>query len=134
MTATIITTRDGGPLHFKGELTLKGEPIEGGEAWLCRCGATKNGPWCDGSHKSAGIPLTGAPAKREGRDISGVTGPVNLDPQPNGSVRASGPMIVQNAAGEEIDRTPQASFCRCGQTAKAPYCDGSHKKAGFVAP
>jgi len=78
--------------------------------------------------------LTGAPAKREGRDISGVTGPVNLDPQPNGSVRASGPMIVQNAAGEEIDRTPQASFCRCGQTAKAPYCDGSHKKAGFVAP
>ncbi|MEY4794396.1 MAG: hypothetical protein RL724_1332, partial [Pseudomonadota bacterium] len=24
MTATIITTRDGGPLHLKGELTLKG--------------------------------------------------------------------------------------------------------------
>ncbi|MCA3341542.1 MAG: CDGSH iron-sulfur domain-containing protein, partial [Roseomonas sp.] len=46
----------------------------------------------------------------------------------------SGPMIVLNAAGEEIDRTPQASFCRCGQTAKAPYCDGSHKKAGFTAP
>ncbi|MEY4859841.1 MAG: hypothetical protein RLZZ235_2008, partial [Pseudomonadota bacterium] len=29
MTATIITTRDGGPLHLKGELTLKGAPIEG---------------------------------------------------------------------------------------------------------
>ena len=28
MTATIITTRDGGPLHLKGEITLKGEPPE----------------------------------------------------------------------------------------------------------
>jgi CDGSH-type Zn-finger protein len=27
----------------------------------------------------------------------------------------------------------QVFLCRCGQSKTKPYCDGSHKAAGFVA-
>ena len=45
-----------GPLKISGSFTLtneKNEEIDSGdELYLCRCGQTKKGPWCDGSHKS----------------------------------------------------------------------------------
>jgi CDGSH-type Zn-finger protein len=47
-----------GPLHAVGKFSIintdgKKEEIEE-EAWLCRCGASKNKPYCDGSHKTSG--------------------------------------------------------------------------------
>ena len=60
--------------------------------------------------------------------------PVDLAPQPNGPVRATGPLVVLNDAGEVTDRTMQAFLCRCGKSAKQPYCDGTHRRVGFVAP
>lgn len=48
-----------GPLHAIGKFSIintdgKKEDIEE-ETWLCRCGASKNKPFCDGSHKSYGV-------------------------------------------------------------------------------
>ena len=48
-----------GPLHVKGNLTiLAGSGVErwrGAETWLCRCGESKNKPFCDGTHKKVGF-------------------------------------------------------------------------------
>jgi CDGSH iron-sulfur domain-containing protein 3 len=48
-----------GPLQVKGNFTIidtKGKRIEiKGEVILCRCGASKEMPFCDGSHKSVGV-------------------------------------------------------------------------------
>jgi CDGSH iron-sulfur domain-containing protein 3 len=48
-----------GPLHAKGKFTIldadrKTINIEE-ETWLCRCGGSKNKPFCDGSHKTNGF-------------------------------------------------------------------------------
>lgn len=130
--ATARVLKDG-PLELRGSLLLNGEPC-GEEAWLCRCGASANKPWCDGSHKTAACVLTGDPPRREGRDLSPGGAPLNLEPQPNGPVKATGPLTILNDGGEVTDRAAQVFLCRCGASAKQPYCDGSHKRAGFSAP
>ena len=48
-----------GPLQVTGDFVLKsmkGLVIETGEkVFLCRCGASKNKPFCDGSHRRVGL-------------------------------------------------------------------------------
>ena len=122
-----------GPLELRGEILLNGAPV-GAEAWLCRCGASSDKPWCDGSHKTAAWVLTGDPPLSEGRELPAAAAAINLEPQPNGSVKVTGPLVILNDAGDVTDRTTQAFLCRCGQSGKQPYCDGSHKRVGFVAP
>ena len=51
-----IDVRDDGPLMAEGLDKLdnsKGEDLEVRKKLaLCRCGASENKPWCDGSHKA----------------------------------------------------------------------------------
>jgi CDGSH-type Zn-finger protein len=53
--STKIKVNKDGPLHVKGEVSLTDaddKPIKSqGDVWLCRCGHSKNKPFCDGSHK-----------------------------------------------------------------------------------
>ena len=48
-----------GPLQINGSFTIKdrnGELLETKDiAFLCRCGGTKNKPFCDGSHRKLGL-------------------------------------------------------------------------------
>lgn len=61
MTTVTITTRENGPLLVSGPATVidhQGNTFDlaGKETFaLCRCGQSKNRPFCDGSHKSCGF-------------------------------------------------------------------------------
>lgn len=48
-----------GPLHIRGGITLNNSdgdaPATSDHYTLCRCGASKNKPFCDGAHKEAGF-------------------------------------------------------------------------------
>lgn len=52
-------------------------------------------------------------------------------------VAKDGPYLVTNAhraldgLGIEIATTPSAALCRCGNSARKPFCDGSHARTGF---
>ncbi|RBY95681.1 CDGSH iron-sulfur domain-containing protein [Blastococcus sp. TF02-8] len=52
-----------------------------------------------------------------------------------------GPLIVRgdfrllDQDGAEIDPGRETiALCRCGKSGIKPFCDGSHKRAGFSAP
>ena len=52
-----------------------------------------------------------------------------------------GPLIVRgdfrlvDQEGNEIDPGRETiALCRCGKSGIKPFCDGSHKRAGFSAP
>ncbi len=61
MADVTITTRENGPFLVSGPVKLidhaGGEHNLGGKETiaLCRCGASKNRPFCDGSHKECGF-------------------------------------------------------------------------------
>jgi len=54
--ATKIEVASGGPLLVSGEIEIKGTDgqvvTKKRTTAFCRCGATKNKPYCDGSHKA----------------------------------------------------------------------------------
>ncbi len=50
----------------------------------------------------------------------------------NGPLEVSGACCVQNAAGETLKAGEKMYLCRCGHSANKPFCDGAHKREGFV--
>ena len=61
MSDVTIALREDGPMLITGPVKLtdhEGKEFDlGGKETiaLCRCGATANGPFCDGAHKAAGF-------------------------------------------------------------------------------
>lgn len=49
----------------------------------------------------------------------------------NGPYVVTGEVRLTDHLGVEIQAPPKIELCRCGGSAKKPFCDGSHKKRGF---
>jgi len=128
-----VRVRENGPLAFHGALEVRGSDV-GFRATLCRCGASKNKPWCDGSHTAAGFTATGEPTVAESKPLPARDGPLSIAPQVNGPLKVSGALEIVSGTGHTINRTQTTFLCRCGGSANKPYCDGTHKKNGFIAP
>lgn len=61
-------------------------------------------------------------------------GQIKVTIRDNGPLLVEGSFVLCDAEGKplNLDPTKQAyALCRCGQTGKAPFCDGSHKTCGF---
>lgn len=101
-------------------------------AELCRCGASRRKPFCDGSHEAVGFSASGEPATREPLTPALPGGALKISPQKNGPLRVAGPLELISHSGRLISRSNEVYLCRCGASADQPYCDGSHKKIGFT--
>ncbi len=128
-----VATLENGPNAFHGNLSVKGEAMT--RATICRCGKSQNMPFCDYSHVEAGFEATGEPAP-SGKDAPGDDPGEKLDliQHENGPMEAKGALEITSGTGHRLHRGTRAFLCRCGQSKNKPFCDGSHKDAGFEAP
>lgn len=52
---------------------------------------------------------------------------------PDGPLVVKGDFKVIGADGTEQKKMRITSFCRCGQSLRMPYCDGTHRKVGWAS-
>jgi CDGSH-type Zn-finger protein/uncharacterized Fe-S cluster protein YjdI len=129
----LAVIREAGPYALRGPLLINGV-ASGFRATLCRCGASKNKPYCDGSHHEVGFTATGEPPSAATIDMLPVRdGALAVDPQPNGPLKVSGNLEITSGTGRVVSRVTSAWLCRCGGSANKPYCDGTHARIGFRA-
>ena len=128
----LIQVREAGPYGVRANLVLDGEETCV-RATLCRCGASKNKPFCDSSHHDIHFDATGEPETRA--DASAMLevrdGPLHIDPQVDGPLHVRGNVEILAGTGRMVARMQNVKLCRCGHSGTKPYCDGTHAKIGF---
>jgi len=61
---------------------------------------------------------------------------VSIEIRADGPYRVTGPIDLVDSEGNAftIPEGQWVSLCRCGQSKNKPFCDVSHRAAGFQAP
>jgi len=123
-----------GPLYVRGELAILGAPDDMPgvrfRTALCRCGHSKNKPFCDNSHEEVGFHDYGAVGET-GPGIKANGGMLEIKPLPDGPLLLSGNLSLIAGSGRVAWQGESLALCRCGESKNKPFCDGSHKAAGF---
>lgn len=139
-TRNVATVDADGPIFVRGDLRIDtgdGPEVVETRVALCRCGASQAKPYCDGSHEEAGFADGGAIAggrlvPADEVDGAAVDGPVTFRRTPDGPILVAGPLRVEGTDGS-VSEGVKGALCRCGHSATKPFCDGSHRDAGFQA-
>ena len=128
-----------GPLYARGNLEIEETPgaeiLPDTRVGFCRCGASENKPLCDQSHARVGFRCGAEVSPRAGATppVSDEMAPVRFTPQPNGPLLFRGPLTISGRGGARVT-LDRGALCRCGCSKGKPFCDGSHRDAGFAAP
>ena len=108
-----------------GELLQKGTEIA-----LCRCGGSRNKPFCDGSHRDEAFECDGI--------FTGIAtepleedGPLQITVHPNAGLFVQGPMTILSSDGNFVTTRNEVALCRCGKSGNKPFCDITHKGCEF---
>lgn len=131
-----VTVAVNGPLFVRGDLDIANAPddMPGVQyrAALCRCGQSKNKPFCDNSHLEAKFEDYGAVGE-SGTPISDPGGKLEIKPAPDGPLLVSGKLTINSGSGRLAWQGSSAALCRCGASKNKPFCDGQHKEISFKA-
>jgi CDGSH-type Zn-finger protein/uncharacterized Fe-S cluster protein YjdI len=123
-----------GPLFVRGQLDIDGAPDNAPglktRAALCRCGQSKNKPFCDNSHETAGFKDYGAVGEI-GQTNPESGGPLAIKSAKDGPLLVKGNLTLSGGSGRDCWTGKQVALCRCGASENKPFCDGAHKKVGF---
>jgi CDGSH-type Zn-finger protein/uncharacterized Fe-S cluster protein YjdI len=125
-----------GPLFARGDLEIEcapeGVPGLKFRAALCRCGKSKNKPFCDNSHDEAGFRDYGAVGD-PGNPECESGGPLKVSLAKDGPLLVNGNLTINGSSGRSSWKGSRTALCRCGASNNKPFCDGAHKKIGFTS-
>ena len=131
----IIDISEKGPFIVKNLEHLndaEGQPVEMAKSViaLCRCGASKSKPFCDGAHTEIGFIGVNACAETSGvkEPEEESTSPAEIVVLEDGPLQVCGGIELN---GVEPGSKNQYFLCRCGASKNKPFCDGSHNEVGF---
>lgn len=123
-----------GPLYVRGDLAIDGAPSEAPglsfRAALCRCGLSRNKPFCDNSHETGEFKDYGAVGDT-GPGLDETGGQLSVKAIPDGPILMKGNVTISSGSGRAAWQGKQTALCRCGASGNKPFCDGSHTKTGF---
>jgi CDGSH-type Zn-finger protein/uncharacterized Fe-S cluster protein YjdI len=131
-----VAVSNNGPLYASGDLKIEGAPEDMPgvrfRAALCRCGGSKVKPFCDNTHEKNGFCDRGAVGET-GAALEAAGGPLVVKRAKDGPLLIAGNFEIVTGSGRTAWRGQKAALCRCGVSKRKPFCDGSHKEAGFEA-
>lgn len=128
-----ITIEADGPLYVQGETEVvdsEGAVVTNDvRVALCRCGASKNKPFCDGKHADAGFSDSGAIPDPRIKDGDRESGGLKISLAKNGPLILDGPVTISGS--DDRCAGGRGALCRCGASENKPFCDGAHARIGF---
>lgn len=135
---TLVLPIADGPLLMVGDLDVRGpdgDPITREKRLtLCRCGKSRNQPFCDNSHLRRGWtsgpttePASELPPPADGAAAKATT----IIARRDASLELRGDLRIYHSDGRALAETGRAFLCRCGQSQNKPFCDASHEAAEF---
>lgn len=130
--ANELLVTSGGPLKMTGNITLiheNGRVTHANSLSLCRCGASKNKPFCDDQHLDIEFFDNGSISQLS--DWMAVSRPqtITVTCVKNGPLKFRGYLRIFNKKGQECI-TISGALCRCGKSSKKPFCDNNQGCAG----
>jgi CDGSH-type Zn-finger protein len=127
----LVSVRENGPYAVKADIRLDGAPAGNFRYTLCRCGASKNKPFCDGSHNEIKFAASGEPPTGKAEMLPVRDGPLEITPTTDGPLQVRGNLEIISGTGRVVARVESARLCRCGGSNTKPFCDGTHARIGF---
>jgi CDGSH-type Zn-finger protein/uncharacterized Fe-S cluster protein YjdI len=142
----VIVPTPNGPLYVRGQLHLRSPEvdvtIDDVRLALCRCGQSRNKPFCDNSHRDAGFSDPGSIAGAtsgggvseggvSGGDAAAGSSELTIVASTNGPLAIEGAFTIRASDGGARHYAVKATLCRCGASGRKPFCDGSHRRIGF---
>lgn len=125
-----------GPLYLRGDIQVLNPDgslfEEETRLALCRCGHSRNKPFCDNSHDRVGF--NGSDSLRKVMDLRegfNPNGKLLVTLTLNGPYLLEGNYELMNSRGDVLYQGTEATLCRCGRSRNKPFCDDSHRKSGF---
>lgn len=71
--------------------------------------------------------------RTDGEPAEDAPVPARVQPRTNGPLFVRGSIVIIDSQGNAVREATRLALCRCGQSANKPYCDLSHRAAGFRA-